>query len=291
MISFLFYYLTGKNKFISIEGESNKKIVLMSKKCNLNSTFPVIIYNKDSDDFQNCIKNNNYEIINGMWLFRFVIPEIIDYILDIQKSCIEKEEISIFINEVNDINIELIKFFAINCKVLNIITSNKNGFSFLEKYINDNYGILINISGNLRKGALKSDIIINFDFNQELLSKCVLDRYSIIINLVDGVNYCSKRFDGININFYKIKIPGKYLKIVNHLKYFGSEESIYECFLYRRALFDYIREILVKDHIRIWYLMGINGRIDVNEFLRVKKLKMFSSSKRKLRKTIDKFNG
>lgn len=97
------------------------------------------------------------------------------------------------------------------------------------------------------------------DFVEENINKYKIYDNAIIINLNDKINIKSKRFNGININYYRIQIPDKY-----KLKGFQNE-IIYESLIYGKK-YEYINEKIIKDKIKINKLIGNNGIIKEREF-------------------------
>lgn len=229
---------------------------------------------------------SNYNILDGRWLFKYVIDEIFDYVFSIQKTSLEKEEISILVNDNSELNIEIIKNLAVKCRVLNIVTNNIDSFNFLEKYFADNFGVIINLTTNLKKGLINSSVVLNLDFNADIFNKCVFSKYALIINLKNNLKITSKSFEGLNINFYKILLPVKYRKIAS-IMYRFKEESLYESFIFSKRRYEFIRQQIIKDNLRINFLIGFNGRIKINEIFNVKK-SYLDGKRRKFDKTLDK---
>jgi len=113
---------------------------------------------------------------------------------------------------------------------------------------------MLNISNNKKKSLLKSEIIINIDFVEECINKYKIYDNAIIINVNDKINIQSKRFNGININYFKVQIPDEY-------KLEGFEgEIIYESLIYRKK-YEIINNKIIKDKIEINKLIGNNGII------------------------------
>lgn len=113
---------------------------------------------------------------------------------------------------------------------------------------------MLNISNNKKKSLMKSEIILNIDFPSELINKYRVFDNSIIINVSDNIDLNSKRFSGININFYKIKIPEKY-----RLNGFQNE-IVYESLIFGKKYIDIDKKIR-KDKIKIKKIIGKNGPI------------------------------
>ena len=117
---------------------------------------------------------------------------------------------------------------------------------------------MLNISNNKRKSLLKSEIILNIDFPEEAINKYRIYDNSIIINLNEKIALKSKRFNGININDYRVEMPHKY-----KLEGF-RDEIIYESLIYGKN-YKSIKEKIGKEKIVISKLIGNNGTINKNE--------------------------
>lgn len=119
-------------------------------------------------------KLQGLNILNGRWLFNYLICDIINYILQKKNKEIEKAEISILVNKTTDINIQNILNIAQSAKILNIVTPNLAIFKQIEEKLYVEQGIMIRVTNNKKRSLLKSDIIINLDFAEEELSKYYL---------------------------------------------------------------------------------------------------------------------
>ncbi len=118
---------------------------------------------------------------------------------------------------------------------------------------------MLNISNNKKKSLLKAEIIVNIDFPEELINKYRIYDKAIILNISDKISLKSKRFNGININYYKIQIPDEY-----KLEGFKGE-IVYESLIYGKKYREIYREI-INDNIEINKLIGNNGFIKEREF-------------------------
>ena len=120
---------------------------------------------------------------------------------------------------------------------------------------------MLNISNNKRRSLLKSEIIVNIDFPEEILNKYIIYDKAIILNIRDKINIKSKRFNGININYYKASIPNEY-------KLDGFQnELVYESLIYLKNSYKDIIEKISKDKISINKFIGNNGYISENEMI------------------------
>lgn len=119
-------------------------------------------------------KLQGLNILNGRWLFNYLIYDVINYILLKKNKEIEKAEISILVNETTDTNVQNILNLAQNVKILNVVTQNLAVFKQIEEKLYDELGIMIRVTNNKKRSLLKSDVIINLDVTGEELSKYYL---------------------------------------------------------------------------------------------------------------------
>lgn len=168
------------------------------------------------------------------------------------------------INDFTDINREIIIHIAKNIKRLNIVTNHINKCKKIEEYLYNEFGIILNISNNKRRSLLKAEVIINLDFPEELINKYRIYDKAIILNVNDKIDIKGKRFNGININYYKIKMPDKY-KMKGLI-----DEIVYESLIYGYKDFNKLDKRMNKvDNIKIKKLIGNNGPIIENEIINV----------------------
>ena len=237
----------------------SKKII---KNLERDETSNVVIskYLDTIQELKNKLYSENINILNGRYLFKCLTYEVIEYILKRKKRDIQSSDISILVNDFSEINKELIMYIAKNVKTLNIITNHINKCKNIENYLYDEFGIILNLSNNKKTSLLKSQIILNLDFTTELINQYRIYDRAIIVNILDKISIRSKKFNGININYFKINIPKKY-------KLEGFEnEVIYESLICQNELYK-AREIIYKDKIKILKLIGNNGYIKDREFI------------------------
>lgn len=152
------------------------------------------------EKFRKALQARNINIIDGTYLFKLLVEDIIYYICRDSKMNVEKTEISILTNDANDINKKIIDSLALKVKTLNIITNNPQYFKKIEEYLYDEKGIIVKISNNYKTAIRTTNIIINLDFEEEEINKYLIPIKCIIINAKGNVRIKSKRFNGININ-------------------------------------------------------------------------------------------
>mgnify|MGYP000106963213 CR=1 FL=1 len=107
-------------------------------------------------------------------------------------------------------------------------------------------GIMITISNNKKKSLMKSKIILNIDFPNELINKYMIKDDAIIINVPGKAKINRKRFNGLMVNNYEIDFRDDIKSEENLL---GDEfylRDVYESRLYKKQTFSDIRNILKK---------------------------------------------
>lgn len=237
--------LASKTK--SIIGKLNSNSVLLSKNV------------KKQEQYMNYLNSYNLNIIEGKWLYGILANEILDYIIN--KKNIKKEEtqISITINEVTEVMLDLIKHIAKEYKRVNIVTNHIEKFKKIEEQLLEQEGLMVTVSNNKRKGLAKSQIIINADFPEELINEYQIFDEAIIINLKGKMKINKKRFKGININNYEITYQnnlGFFEDVDLQNKY--EKKDIYEAQIYKKQPIENIRRKLEQDKVQIVQLQGFN---------------------------------
>ena len=112
-------------------------------------------------------------------------------------------------------------------------------------------GIMITISNNKKKSLMKSKIILNIDFPNELINKYMIKEDAIIINVQGKAKINRKRFNGLMVNNYEIDFRDDIKSEENLL---GDEfylRDVYESRIYKKQTFSDIRNILKKDGVNI----------------------------------------
>ena len=226
-----------------------------------------LMNNKKFIDF---LKRSNVEILDGKWLFKHMSFDIVKYICNQKKEKINYQEVSVLSNNIDRILKQIIFDLAKEVKIINLVTQNENIFKKIEKELYDDYGIILNVNNNYQKSLIKSDIILNFDFEEEELNKYNLNSKASIINFKDEINIREKNFSGININFFELTIPMKYIRESILLKEFNTC-IFYESLIYKKTSPENIIKQIKNDKININFLNGKNGRIRKNEYLKLSK--------------------
>ena len=243
----------------------NKKIIKIAKRINKklydNNIENVVLSNylEKNEILKQKLYCQNINILDGRYLFYLLIPEIIEYILKRQKVKLQNGEVTLLINDFTQNNAKIITYIAQNVKRVNIVTNHSNKFKKVEDYLYNELGVILNITNNKSKSLSNANLIINIDFPEEIINKYEINSNAIIVNIFNEIKIRAKKFNGININYYKACIPKEYQidGFQNNLVY---ENSIYK-YSYENA-----RKDIIANKIRIKKLVGINGDISENEF-------------------------
>lgn len=220
----------------------------------------------EQKNFVNYLYSNNFNILNGRWLFSYLIEEVLDYIGEKSGKPVETMEVSVMVNDNSEKNLKTIVDIALKVKMLNIITNHIETFMKLEEYLYNRHGILVRVANNTKKSLLKTNVIVNLDFPEELVNKYSLPKKGIIVNIGEEVYIRSKRFSGINVNFFEIDLPEeKFFRENNLLGEFKSA-ILYESVLHRKGSYESIREQIKENKSNIKNLVGINGIICEKEY-------------------------
>ena len=215
----------------------------------------------ENKNFINALNANNIKIFNGRWLEKYLIFEIIEYVINQKGIKKEESEIAITTNEITDLTIETIKILSKQYKKLIVVTNHIEKLRRVEKELYDNDGILIVVANNTKKSLLKPQIILNLDFNMQVLNKYKINENAIIINVEGDMKIRSKRFSGININNYEI-VVGREENIWRENMSVFENKDLLEATLYIRDTFNNIRRKIMRNKVSIKELYGENGKIE-----------------------------
>ena len=256
--------IEGKNFKINVSLEKEKNIKKIVNKLIKNEVTNVVLSKELYQNMSliNAINSSNIKIFDGRWLEKYLTIEILNYIIN--KKDIKRQEIEIAIttNEITDLVIELIRILSKQYKRLTIVTNHISKLRKIEKEIYDTDGILIVVSNNQKKSLAKAQIILNMDFNKEVLNNYQIYEEAIIINLEGNMKIESKRFNGININDYEIETGREEIIWRENMKKFRTKDLV-ESVLYMKDTFNNIRKKIIKNNISIKELYGINGPIKI----------------------------
>ncbi len=210
----------------------------------------------------NTLYSNDIKIFDGRWLEKHMAIDILNYIIRKKEIIKAETEMAITVNEITELSIELIKILAKQYKKLVVVTNHIDKLRKIEKDIHEKEGILIIVSNNKNKSLMKSQIILNMDFNKELLNQYKIFDEAIIINIEGDMKLDSIRFQGIIINDFEIETGRKdIIWREDYQKY--NEKDLLEANLYARDTFKNIRKKIQKSNISVKSLYGINGIINL----------------------------
>ena len=212
---------------------------------------------KQEEMLKNNLYSKNIDIINGEFLFSILAQESIQYMIDRLKIDEKDIKIAVLVNDVNDIIIGNIIDFIQEYKNITIVTRHIQRFKRLQNDLYNNDGIVLAVTNNKRKSISKTNIILNFDFPEELLNKYTICENANIINFSNKVTIYKKRFNGVNISDYEIDLD------YEKQKQFGdiSEnyiKDVYEANILKNQNYRELRKKLKEDGVMIKYLVGRN---------------------------------
>ena len=195
---------------------------------------------------------NSITILDGKILFKHMANNLVSLIFEYLNKKMSNSECTICLNNMSNYSAKQIIELATKLKRLNIISNNQKQFEKIEEYLYNELGIMIKVSNNKNQDLLKSQVILNVDFSEELLNEYRLPNKCAIINVIYDVEIKKKQFSGININSFNVEIPDD-KKIANF-----KNEHILEAMLCKNAI---LPKAEVVD------LIGKNGVIDKKEII------------------------
>lgn len=134
------------------------------------------------------IKQRNVFFINGNGLFKYIIYEILVYIINIQNRKAELEDVFIVANNIDEIILDNIIFLSTKFKNINIVSKNIEKYRYIEDIVYNNTGNNVILLNNKRKSLKRAKFIVNVDNSINELNEYLIYRKAIIINLNDEIN-------------------------------------------------------------------------------------------------------
>lgn len=247
--------------YANLEKERNiKKVVSKIVKAEINA---VVLSKELKTNLQliNELNSANIHIFDGRWLEKYLTYEILEFILKQKNQKKEETELAITTNEITDSCIQIIKTLAKQYKRVTVVTNHLNKLRKIEKELYDEYGILILVSNNQKKSLAKTQLILNMDFNKEVLNKYKINENAVILNLEGDMIIYNKRFNGINVNNYEIEVGREEIIWRTNMDKFETKELL-EASLYMKDTFDNIRAKIGKYKVLVQEIYGINGKIE-----------------------------
>ena len=217
------------------------------------------------------LENNDWfneaglNVLNGKWLYKYLIPNYINFIASQKEKHLQELEISFLVNKMTELDLENIEEASKMVKCVNVVTNSISRIKYLAEKLYKENGILLNVTKNYKKSLVKSTIIINIDFPEEEINKFTIPRKAVIINIGKNTKINYKGFEGINILDYNTSIPNKCISNELDLNSF-RKEILYESYLYKNTSPQNIIKEIKKDNIHIESLVGQKGVIRKAEF-------------------------
>lgn len=215
---------------------------------------------KTQEDYKNYLYSSNINIVKAEQLTEILLLDILNYIKNKKSLKPEELSLSIFVNDISINMLENLRIMVKEYKRINIITNHIQKFKKLEEDFFEEQGIIITVGNNKRKSALKSNIIINVDFPNELINQYNINDEAIIINLRGNIKINKKRFTGININDYEIDFDN-FEEFDYEKEMLFDKKDIYEAEFIKNQPFKYSRNDLNKYKVRIIKLFGTNNEV------------------------------
>ena len=242
----------------------SKIIINIITKIMVTTTKRVVLSNylEKIEKLENSFTKNGIYIHKGNILTKHLLYNFIDYISKAIKQEAYMQEVFILINNTNRLDKNNIIYLAKQFKRLNVVTKNINSFKKLETYLEEELGIAITITNNKRKSLLKAKIIVNIDFDEEMLNSFNINNKAIIIQM-NHIQVRSKLFSGINILDYEITYKKDIFSERMYNKF--NKKILYESLIYSKN-YDSIVKKIQEDDVKIINLIGKNGVINEAEY-------------------------
>ena len=133
------------------------------------------------------------------------------------------------------------------------MTPKVHNFLYLEEKLYSEYGIAIQVTSNKNKAIANSEIIVNFDFDSEMINKYNICNDAYIINIKKETKIDDLKFNGIIFNNYEIEYNKEILNQIPEKEEF-DDNILYESLIYRRDTFLHIRKQLDFDKVKLMKL-------------------------------------
>lgn len=215
---------------------------------------------RQNSAFNKLCRDQRLQVMDGRWLFKNMMEQVVEYLMDVKNEMIGNQEISILCHKLDEWIAEKIKEIAVRVKVCNILTNHTKQFQKLEDEIYLTNGVMLNVSNNYKKTLLKSSLIINFDFSQADLEKCIFGKKGDIIQLDSTISFDKKDLVGQKIIGFGIDMPEKYAMYQEKLEGFNGS-ILYESLIYKHTSYKNIQKELLEDDARILYLQDSHHKI------------------------------
>ena len=142
----------------------------------------------------NYLYTYNLNIVDGRWLYEVISDKVLDYVINKKDLTKEEIQLSILVNDLSDIMLDKIKVLADQYKKINIVTNHIEKFKRIEEKLLNENGVIITVTNNKRKSLIKSKIILNVDFPNELINKYRICEDAIIVNIKHEVKIKNNKY-------------------------------------------------------------------------------------------------
>lgn len=221
-------------------------------------------------EFIKFAKENNLKVMDGKWLFKNMVDQVLEYLVMAKDEVLVNQEITILCHTLDETIVEKIKEICVKVKICNILTNQTKQFQKLEEEVYQTNGIVLNVSKNYKRVACKSNIVINFDFPKRDFEKCIFAKTAYFINVGKNMQLDGKDLNQRNIIFLGIDMPEKYVEYLEVLEGFNSS-ILYESFIYKKTSYQNIKKELLGDDAKILYLKDSNQKLLTNSNLNLPK--------------------
>lgn len=273
--------IADNNYIIAIHDKDKKSIQKRLVKKIYKQKIDAIVFSKElegkfKDDICEMLKlddNINVKMINGKKLMEYMEFDIMKYILEKQKHSMRQEDIYIIFKRDNSLNLNFLVRFIENFRMTNIVTNDIARLKNVQDNLLDNENILISVSNNKKKALRRAKYVLNVNLTTEELAKYNINRNAVIINIRENVKYSNPGFEGVNVNYFDIKVPDefdeKFEQMGNNFDLVKLYESILIAENFGEASTEKVYEKIARDEIQVKNVIGINGRISDEELERV----------------------
>ena len=273
--------IADNNYIIAIHDKDKKSIQKRLVKKIYKLKIDAIVFSKElegkfKDDICVMLKlddNINVKMINGKKLMEYMEFDIMKYILEKQKHSMRQEDIYIIFKRDNSLNLNFLVRFIENFRMTNVVTNDIARLKNVQDNLLDNENILISVSNNKKKALRRAKYVLNVNLTTEELAKYNINRNAVIINIRENVKYSNPGFEGVNVNYFDIKVPDefdeKFEQMGNNFDLVKLYESILIAENFGEASTEKVYEKIARDEIQVKNVIGINGRISDEELERV----------------------
>lgn len=205
----------------------------------------------------------DYPKLNGKYLLKCALLEVLEYCFDAMEKNAELEEIYILVENYSEENVKIIEKLIEKVKVVNVVTTHLKQFQELEKRL-QRKEIYITVSSNKRKALKNAELIINLDCKNA--NGFNVNKNSIIVNC-NREFAVSKDFEGICIEKINVEIK-RIMRIFAENEKMNRTE-LFEAELLKTNQYDEARYILEKSKMQITSLVGKRGIINLEELKKI----------------------